>query len=98
MRNLPAAEPPLNYEVVTLPHPVRVADLAKVCEAPAESLRVLNPAWLRDVTPADGHEVNARVPQGSAGRVRDSLERGVLTRPRDGGGRRVLAHAPGQVG
>ncbi len=82
MLNLPAAETPLNYEVVTLPHPVRVADLAKVCEAPAESLRVLNPAWLRDVTPADGHEVSARVPQGSAARVRDSLERGVLTQPR----------------
>lgn len=81
MRNLPAAEPPLDYEVVALPHPVRVADLAKVCEAPAESLRVLNPAWLRDVTPADGHEVNARVPQGSAARVRESLERGVLTQP-----------------
>jgi membrane-bound lytic murein transglycosylase D len=81
MRNLPAAEPPLDYEVVSLPHPVRVADLATVCEAPAESLRVLNPAWLREVTPADGHEVNARVPRGSAGRVRDSLERGALTRP-----------------
>lgn len=81
MRNLPAAEPPLDYEVVTLPHAVRVADLAKVCETPAESLRMLNPAWLRDVTPADGHEVHARVPQGSADRVRESLERGILTRP-----------------
>jgi membrane-bound lytic murein transglycosylase D len=91
MRNLPAVEPPLDYEVVTLPHPVRVADLATVCEAPAESLRVLNPAWLRDVTPADGHEVNARVPQGSASRVRDSLERGVLTRPQTP----VAAPSPG---
>ncbi len=78
VRNLPAADPPLNYEVVTLTHPVRVADLARVCETPAESLRVLNPAWLRDTTPADGHEVRARVPEGAAVKVREGLEKGLL--------------------
>jgi soluble lytic murein transglycosylase-like protein len=68
----------LAYEVVTLPHPVRVTDLARVAGTDPESLRVLNPALLLDVTPADGHEVRVRVPAGSAQQVLASLRDGGL--------------------
>ena len=59
-----AESDPPRYEVLTLPHPVRVVDLARECNMNTGDLKKLNPSWLRPVTPGDGHPVEARVPLG----------------------------------
>jgi membrane-bound lytic murein transglycosylase D len=58
--------PPLTWEEVELPGPVRVSELAKNCGSMIEDVKALNPAWLRNITPADGKSVKARVPTGTA--------------------------------
>ncbi|HET9233652.1 MAG TPA: lytic transglycosylase domain-containing protein, partial [Candidatus Eisenbacteria bacterium] len=52
----------LEYDLVTLPHSVSIESLAGVCDATPADLKKLNPSWLRNVTPKDGHPVVARVP------------------------------------
>jgi peptidoglycan lytic transglycosylase D len=71
----------LTYDTVTLPHPVSVESLARVCETTPAELRRLNPSWLRSVTPGDGHPVDARVPEGKRKAVRNALEDGGLPKP-----------------
>ena len=60
-----SGEDAMSYDVVSLSYPVRIEDLARACSVPADSLRRLNPAWLRETTPFDGHAVRARVPKGT---------------------------------
>jgi membrane-bound lytic murein transglycosylase D len=74
---------PMAYDVVRLTYPVRIADLAKTCSVPPDSLRRLNPAWLRETTPFDGHAVWARVPRGTGQTVLAGLRGGTIpeTRP-----------------
>jgi len=71
------------YDVVRLAYPVRIEDLARACSVDADSLRRLNPAWLRDTTPFDGHAVRARVPPGTGQAVLAGLRSGAIpeTRP-----------------
>jgi peptidoglycan lytic transglycosylase D len=71
----------LRYETITLPHPVSVESLARVCETSTSELRRLNPSWLRSVTPGDGHRVEARVPKGKRKEVREALDDGDLAKP-----------------
>jgi len=71
----------LEYETVTLPHPVSVESLARVCDASPAELRRLNPSWLRSVTPGDGHPVHARVPEGKRKDVKEALADGSLAKP-----------------
>lgn len=71
-------DPSPPYEVVTLPHPVRVAELARVCGLDSRGLRTLNPSWLRPVTPGDGHPVHARVPLGRKQAVIEGFQTGQL--------------------
>ncbi len=74
----PGSGNPLDYDLVSLPHPVGVADLARAAGTDVAALRELNPAWLRDVTPADGHPVRARIPRGTAEAVAAALRNGGL--------------------
>ncbi|HEX7880870.1 MAG TPA: LysM peptidoglycan-binding domain-containing protein, partial [Candidatus Eisenbacteria bacterium] len=53
---------PIEYVEQELPGPVRVADLAAHCAMSIDEVKLLNPAWLRAVTPADGKPVTARLP------------------------------------
>ena len=53
---------PLDFVEHPLPAPVRVADLAQYCALSIEQMKLLNPSWLRGVTPADGKPVMARIP------------------------------------
>ena len=71
----------LAYETITLPHPVSVESLARVCDATPSELRRLNPSWLRSVSPGDGHPVQARVPKGKRDDVSDALKDGDLAKP-----------------
>jgi membrane-bound lytic murein transglycosylase D len=68
----------LAFEVVGLPHSVRVKDLARVAGSSEEALHRLNPGWLRPVTPGDGNPVQARVPAGAGSRVRAAIAEGTL--------------------
>ncbi len=68
----------LDYETVALSHTVKIAALARVCGVAVDSLRSLNPAWLRSTTPSDGHAVRARVPRGSGQKVLAALRSGEL--------------------
>lgn len=70
----------LEYDLVALPHSVSIESLAGVCDTSPKELRKLNPSWLRNVTPKDGHPVVARVPDGKEDDVRDALEDGKLTK------------------
>jgi membrane-bound lytic murein transglycosylase D len=54
---------PIEWVEQELPGPVRVADLAAHCSMSIDEVKLLNPAWLRPVTPADGKPVVARLPQ-----------------------------------
>jgi membrane-bound lytic murein transglycosylase D len=53
---------PIDFVEHELPGPVRVADIASHCGMSVEELKLLNPAWLRSVTPADGKPVTVRLP------------------------------------
>ena len=81
---LPASgEDAMSYDVVSLSYPMRIEDLARACSVSADSLRRLNPAWLRETTPFDGHAVRARVPKGTGQSVLAELRREAIpeTRP-----------------
>jgi peptidoglycan lytic transglycosylase D len=71
----------LSYDTITLPHPVSVESLARVCGSSPSELRRLNPSWLRSVTPGDGHPVEARIPKGMRKNVREALDGGALVKP-----------------
>lgn len=74
----PQTAAPLAYDRVRLPYPVEVTDLARVTGVSARTIRSLNPAWLRPVTPGDGHPVEARVPAGAGDRVTAALQNRTL--------------------
>lgn len=63
------SSPPLTWEEIELPGPVRIADLAAQCGSPVDEVRNLNPAWLRNITPADGGPMKARIPVGASERM-----------------------------
>lgn len=60
---------PLQFDVVDLPGPVRLNDLASHCGTLVDDVKRLNPSWLRNITPADGNRVQARLPKGSLDRL-----------------------------
>jgi peptidoglycan lytic transglycosylase D len=90
-------EAALNYETVTLPHPVGVEALARVCGTTSAELRRLNPSWLRGVTPEDGHPVRARVPAGKRKAVRAALADGTLAKVPELASARVHHVAAGET-
>lgn len=64
-----AISEPLQYDVVDLPGPVRLNDLATHCGTLVDDVKRLNPSWLRNISPADGNRVQARLPKGSLDRL-----------------------------
>jgi len=64
-------DPPLEYDTIELPSPTHLALVADLTDAPVSELMALNPALLRSVAPA-GYSL--RVPKGTAGALRASLE------------------------
>jgi membrane-bound lytic murein transglycosylase D len=66
-------EEAMQYEEAAIDYPVLIQDLARVCRLNSKQLKRLNPAWLRQVTPMDGHPVRARVPLGTQERVQAAL-------------------------
>jgi len=81
------ASPPIAYEELTLPGPVRVEELARHCGVGVDDVKSLNPAWLHGITPADGDPVKARVPLGALARFApDDLALVPLSQARNVGG------------
>ncbi len=79
--------PPLAFEELALPGPVRVDELAKHCGIEVADVKTLNPAWLHGITPADGDPVRARVPLGALARFSpDDLTVVPLSQARNVGG------------
>lgn len=58
-------EPPLSYDSVTVPGATPLAAVARAANAPVGTIRELNPALLRGLTPP-GERYTVRVPSGSA--------------------------------
>jgi len=63
----------MQYGRAAIGYPVVIQDLSRVCRLNTKQLNRLNPAWLRQVTPMDGHPVLARVPLGTQDRVQAAL-------------------------
>lgn len=62
--DLKPADPPLTYELATVPKQVRLKDIAKVLDVPAKSLETLNPELRYKVTLPGPYEL--KVPQGKS--------------------------------
>ena len=58
--------PPLDYEEVELKTPIKLATLAQTAETDIASIRNLNPALLRDVTPPGEADFRVNLPVGKA--------------------------------
>jgi membrane-bound lytic murein transglycosylase D len=58
--------PPLDYEEAELKTPIKLATLAQTAETDIASIRNLNPALLRDVTPPGGADFRVNLPVGKA--------------------------------
>lgn len=79
--------PPLAFEELSLPGPVRVDELARHCGVEVDHVKSMNPAWLHAITPADGSPVKARVPLGALARFSpDDLSLVPLSQARNVGG------------
>ena len=62
--DLKSPDPPLNYELATVPKQVRLKDIAKALDVPTKSLEMLNPELRYKVTLPGPYEL--KVPKGSS--------------------------------
>ena len=56
---------PLEFETVSIDFPVRLADIAKIVDSPAEDIEELNPHLIHGIVPPDGEAYPVRVPVGT---------------------------------
>lgn len=76
-------QPPLDYEEVELAAPMKLESLAKLAETSVSTIRDLNPALLRHVTPPRESVYCLNVPVGQASTFLAKLNDKLLTKPRE---------------
>jgi membrane-bound lytic murein transglycosylase D len=72
---------PWGFDVVEVPSPVRLADVANATRVPLAKLKSLNPHLLKGITPSGPSKYALYFPSGESGRVDSAVSRLVAMKP-----------------